>query len=74
MIPNNDTMNLYKMCKQLTDMIGKSAENTQKLGGVVEKNTDNINDLAVKLLGHTNHLTELADKLLTLEKRLDSKK
>jgi len=60
MIPKNDEMNLYKMCHQLADMIGKSAESTQKLGGVVEQNTNHINDLAVKLLA--------------LEKRLDSKK
>jgi len=60
MIQKNDEMNLYKMCHQLADMIGKSAESTQKLGGVVEQNTNHINDLAVKLLA--------------LEKRLDSKK
>jgi len=58
MITNNDTMNLYKMCKQLAEMIGKSAESTQKLGGVVEKNTNHINDLAVKLLELEKRLNE----------------
>jgi len=58
MIANNDTMNLYKMCKQLAEMIGKSAESTQKLGGVVEKNTNHINDLAVKLLELEKRLNE----------------
>ena len=58
MIPNNDTMNLYKMCQQLADMIGKSSESTQKLGGVVEQNTNHINDLAVKLLALEKRLNE----------------
>ena len=58
MIPNHDTMNLYKMCKQLAEMIGKTAESTSKLGTVVEKNTHNINDLAVKLLELEKRLNE----------------
>ena len=58
MIPNHDTMNLYKMCQQLADMIGKSSESTQKLGGVVEQNTNHINDLAVKLLELEKRLNE----------------
>ena len=60
MYDETDTINLYKMCKQLAEMIGKSAESTQKLGKVVEINTNNLNMLATKVL--------------KLEKRLDGKK
>ncbi len=60
MYNKTDTINLYKMCKQLAEMIGKSAESTQKLGKVVETNTNNLNMLATKVL--------------ELEKRLDDKK
>ena len=55
-----DTINLYKMCKQLADMIGTNAQNILKLGKVVETNTDNLNSLATKVL--------------ELEKRLNDKK
>jgi len=55
-----DTINLYKMCKQLAEMIGTNAENIKKLGGVVETNTNNLNMLATKVL--------------ELEKRLNDKK
>ena len=60
MYNETDTVNLYKMCKQLAELIGKSAESTQKLGKVVETNTNNLNSLATKVL--------------ELEKRLDDKK
>ena len=60
MYNEKDTINLYKMCKQLAELIGKSAESTQKLGKVVETNTNNLNSLATKVL--------------ELEKRLDDKK
>ena len=60
MYDETDTVNLYKMCKQLAELIGKSAESTQKLGKVVETNTDNLNSLATKVL--------------ELEKRLNDKK
>ena len=60
MYNETDTINLYKMCKQLAELIGKSAESTQKLGKVVETNTNNLNSLATKVL--------------ELEKRLDDKK
>ena len=60
MYNETDTINLYKMCKQLAELIGKSAESTKKLGGVVETNTNNLNLLATKVL--------------ELEKRLDGKK
>ena len=60
MYNETDTINLYKMCKQLAEMIGKNAESTRKLGGVVETNTNNLNMLATKVL--------------ELEKRLDDKK
>ena len=60
MYDETDTINLYKMCKQLAELIGKSAESTQKLGKVVETNTDNLNSLATKVL--------------ELEKRLNDKK
>ena len=60
MYDETDTINLYKMCKQLAELIGKSAESTQKLGKVVETNTNNLNSLATKVL--------------ELEKRLDDKK
>ena len=46
------------MCKQLAEMIGKTAESTSKLGTVVEKNTNHINDLAVKLLELEKRLNE----------------
>ena len=60
MYNETDTINLYKMCKQLAEMIGTNAENIKKLGGVVETNTNNLNMLATKVL--------------ELEKRLDDKK
>ena len=60
MYDETDTINLYKMCKQLAELIGKSAESTQKLGKVVATNTNNLNSLATKVL--------------ELEKRLDDKK
>ena len=60
MYDETDTIILYKMCKQLAELIGKSAESTQKLGKVVETNTNNLNSLATKVL--------------ELEKRLDDKK
>ena len=60
MYNQTDTINLYKMCKQLAELIGKSAESTKKLGGVVETNTNNLNLLATKVL--------------ELEKRLNDKK
>ena len=60
MYNETDTINLYKMCKQLAELIGKSAESTRKLGKVVETNTNNLNSLATKVL--------------ELEKRLDDKK
>ena len=60
MYDETDTINLYKMCKQLAELIGKSAESTQKLVKVVETNTNNLNSLATKVL--------------ELEKRLDDKK
>ncbi len=60
MYNETDTINLYKMCKQLAELIGKSAESTKKLGGVVETNTNNLNLLATKVL--------------ELEKRLNDKK
>ena len=60
MYNETDTINLYKMCKHLAELIGKSAESTRKLGKVVETNTNNLNMLATKVL--------------ELEKRLDDKK
>ena len=60
MYDKTDTINLYKMCKQLAEMIGTNAENIKKLGGVVETNTNNLNMLATKVL--------------ELEKRLNDKK
>ena len=60
MYNETDTINLYKMCKKLAEMIGTNAENIKKLGGVVETNTNNLNTLAIKVL--------------ELEKRLDDKK
>ena len=60
MYNETDTINLYKMCKQLAELIGKSAENIKKLGGVVETNTNNLNTLAIKVL--------------ELEKRLNDKR
>ena len=60
MYNETDTINLYKMCKQLAELIGKSAESTKKLCGVVETNTNNLNLLATKVL--------------ELEKRLNDKK
>ena len=60
MYDKTDTINLYKMYKQLAEMIGTNAENIKKLGGVVETNTKNLNMLATKVL--------------ELEKRLDDKK
>ena len=60
MYDKTDTINLYKMCIQLAEMIGKNAESTRKLGGVVETNTNNLNMLATKVL--------------ELEKRLNDKK
>ena len=55
-----DTINLYKMCKQLADMIGTNAQNILKLGKVVKTNTDNLNLLATRVL--------------ELEKRLNDKR
>ena len=60
MYNETDTINLYKMCKQLAELIGKSAESTKKLGGVVETDTNNLNLLATRVL--------------ELEKRLNDKK
>ena len=48
MYDEKDTINLYKMCKQLAELIGKSAESTQKLGVGVATNTNNLNMLATK--------------------------
>jgi len=62
-----DTINLYKMCKQLAELIGKSAESTQKLGKVVETNTNNLNMLATKVL-------ELEKKFNTWPEGLGDKK
>ena len=62
-----DTINLYKMCKQLAEMIGTNAQNVLKLGKVVEKNTHNLNVLAT-------NITSQADRVLELEKRLNDKK
>ncbi len=58
MYNETDTINLYKMCKQLAEMIGKSAESTKKLGGVVETNTNNLNMLATKVLELEKKLNE----------------
>ena len=67
MYNETDTINLYKMCKQLAELIGKSAESTQKLGGVVETNTNNLNMLATKVL-------ELEKKFNTWPEGLGGKK
>ena len=58
MYNETDTINLYKMCKQLAELIGKSAESTKKLGGVVERNTNNLNMLATKVLELEKKLNE----------------
>ena len=58
MYNETDTINLYKMCKQLAELIGKSAESTKKLGGVVETNTNNLNMLATKVLELEKKLNE----------------
>ena len=60
MYNETDTINLYKMCKQLAEMIGKSAESTKKLGGVVETNTNNLNMLATKVLELEKKLIDFA--------------
>ena len=62
-----DTINLYKMCKQLAELIGKSAESTRKLVKVVETNTNNLNMLATKVL-------ELEKKFNTWPEGLGDKK
>ena len=67
MYNETDTINLYKMCKQLAELIGKSAESTKKLGGVVETNTNNLNMLATKVL-------ELEKKFNTWPEGLGDKK
>ena len=53
-----DTINLYKMCKQLADMIGTNAQNILKLGKVVKTNTDNLNLLATRVLELEKRLNE----------------
>ena len=67
MYNETDTINLYKMCKQLAELIGKSAESTRKLGKVVEINTNNLNMLATKVL-------ELEKKFNTWPEGLGDKK